>query len=508
MSTATTSSQTEAIDAIDALLTENPFGDTTYITDQMHVAFTRRIGKLAPHLAGAGELRDALTGTDADQRHRVLGDTVVRCAVQHAFRQVETGEPYGIPLPLCDEILSTTAGQMAAGAFGPLGSRLVTRIGPAKHLGWIWSAERPEDAFTEAFRHVVMDNYGELPCTPEPVEVEMMRSAVGLLDELVPATSRSALNHTQLVVVFPSSVWGTRSSSSEYRLSGSVFLSQRLLSNVWWAAEHLYHEALHQQMYDFRQAHSLLTPGFDREHSPTVCSLWNMPDSTQNNLWDVYRSVAAFHVYVHLALLATVAEERKADVEARHGPITMTTRRTALGRAHYLGEQLTELFWAELGPAGHRFVDWFGVVLRTIDSNPPPAGAFLHLLLDRYWREAKEVAFLSTQDGGTDISEEVLLRLASDELGGARRALAVIGDSDTTAQLNNWVTSLLDEQQGTFCPGETPALQFARLRRVIMETVTNASPDGFVLSDDREPDEIVRDMIEQSSEQVRQLVGR
>jgi hypothetical protein len=74
--------------------------------------------------------------------------------------------------------------------------------------------------------------------------------------------------------------------------------------------------------------------------------------------------------------------------------------------------------------------------------------------------------------------------------------------------LNDWVSSLLDEQNCAFRPADSSALQFARLRRVIMQTLTNASPDGFALSNDRAPDKIVCDVIETSSEHVRQLVGR
>ncbi len=86
------------LDAVDALLAQHPFGDSAYVTEQLHVCYKRRLGKISAHLPVAGHLLDALSRADAYTQYRVIGDTVVRCTVQQAMRQVETGLPYGLPL--------------------------------------------------------------------------------------------------------------------------------------------------------------------------------------------------------------------------------------------------------------------------------------------------------------------------------------------------------------------------------------------------------------------------
>ena len=509
MSTEELAHAAQPIDQLDDLLVAHPFGNSGYITEQMHVAFKRRLGKIAPQVAEAGQLLTTLNACDSYGQYRVLGDMVVRCAVQHAHKQVETGQPYGLSLDRCRAVFAATVGQIDDGHYGPLGFGLSTRLGSRPRDGWIWSDERPDDVFGEAFRFVVQDNYGGLPTSLSAQETAMLAKGTQLLIDVLPHVTQSALSHAHLVAVFSSQgVWGTRSSSSEFRLSGTVFLSQRLLANVWWVAEHLLHEALHQQLYDLRQGHTLLAPSFERDGAPTICSLWNMPDATHNNYWDVHRSLAAFHVYVHLALLATLAEQRRDELEPIHGAIAMTPSRTALVRAHYLGEQLRTSLWQELGPAGQQVVEWFATVLDSLDPSPPPHGSYVHLLLDRYWREAKEVAFLSTEGQGPPPPVDELAKVALREVGATCLALGQADADSDAASFDTALSSVFDTSAAVFAPGDAPGMQFARVRGLIAKTLIDASADGYRLAENWAADEIVRDMVEDSSERLMALVGR
>jgi hypothetical protein len=358
--------------------------------------------------------------------------------------------------------------------------------------------------FARSFRYLIKDNYGTEPLyTPNADDMVDFAKGLQLLDELLPRSSRSALSHVHLIVIFAATSDTTPSSSSEFRLSGTIFLSRKLLASPWWVAEHLFHEALHQQLYDFRAGHSLLVPDVAREGAPRVCSLWNVPDATQGNLWDVHRALAAFHVYVHLALLATAAERRSPEVkdahEAVYGPNRMIGSRTACARANYLAEQVRlPTYWQELGAAGKRVMDWFESVLEALDPAPPPPGSYVHLILDRYWREAREIEILLRKAPRPDLSEP-LASLAKNEV---RSACAVLAAAHTDVDV-----SVLGHALETDEPG---AMQFVRTRDVILDTLLKASPypDGYMLAESRVPDELVKHMVDGSSESLQRLLNR
>ena len=484
------------IKEIDLTLAQHPFGNTDYISEQMHRAYLRRLNSLAQHLPVAGTLAEKIATLGSDQRLQTLGDTVLRCAIQHAQVQIETGGPYGLPLDECEQVLAATVEAIDNRRHAPLGSALHdTIIADAPGHGWIWNEECPDSVFKRAFRHILAIDYGaDTPCTPDADEMAMFRRAAALLDRLMPASSASVLNHTHLAVVFPSTgVWSRRMSSSEYRISGSIFLNRQLLTNPWLLAEHLYHESLHQQFYDLRAGHQVLAPGFTRAGAPLIHSPWNRPDASRNSYWDVHRALAAFHVYVHLGLLAKAAEQDE-DLQDEYGPIAMMGSRTALVRAHYLNQQLRTITWDELGPAGQRLLDWFAHTLDAIDPSPPAAGADAHLLLDRYWREAHSISALQP-DSST--SGTLLTTLAAAEARTGQQVFAAMGcDEDAFRQSLNAL------------PAADPVTHFAATREFIATTILEHAPADFRLSASGDTDLLVRHMVESSSQALMPVLER
>lgn len=505
----TTISASQSLALFDALLSEyRPFGDGDYIHEQMRMTYGRRLSKISASVPVAGKLFEALQRADSYTQYRVLGDPVMRCTIQHALTQIVTRSPYGLPLEDCEEIfreaLRHVLGRRPGGL---LGSSLpyVERLGSEPWHGWIWSEDHPEDAFGRALRHLIREHYGESLATPSPAEVAMLQKGARLLGELVPSLSRSALSHVPLLAVFPSvGRWKTKASSSQYRLSGIIFLRREALRNPWWIAEHLLHESLHQKLYDFRHAHSLLARDAvevdDRpsEITKPVVSIWNFPGLDQLNHWDTHRAVAAFHVYVHLALLCSIAEHRVEELEAVYGPPqgelpTMTEGRQAFDRAHYLGEELRDSCWQELGPAGQRLIDWLSSVLDALDPSPPPPGAHLHLLLERYALEGRMVkrASVSAESAG------VLTDLITDEIRVARAVLSIV---DPTIDLNHFGACIAHE------PGEALTARFARVRGHISRALLEMMPDGYhfrpIPSMSPGPDEMVREMVETSTKRL------
>jgi hypothetical protein len=202
-------------------------------------------------------------------------------------------------------------------------------------------------------------------------------------------------------------------------------------------------------------------------------------------------------VYVLLALLCAAAEQRASELEKKYGPIMMVGRRTALARAHYLNEQIRALCWNELGEAGRRFMDWFTSVLEILDPSPPAQGAYIHLLLDRYWREAKEIESLLHNDEQHPDLPDQLLTMIDDEVKIARFALAELNED--LNQFNNVLSSFSKEKSVT---------KFLSVRTLIAQTILNASPSSYVLAESRVPDEMVRQMVENSSKMLQTLLSR
>lgn len=499
----------EMLEAI--LAQQRGFGDSDYIHEQLQASHKRRLQRISAHLPVAGKLLDTLNRANSYSQYRVIGDTAVRCAIQHAFTQLETGTQYGLPLDECKEVFQATIRHLEEGKDGgPLedGVAQVKRLGPEPYHGWVWSEERSEDVFGRSFQYVVQENYSASLCTPNADALAMLVKGAQLLGELLPSLSPSALSHAHIIAVFPEvGNWKSTASSSQIRLSGTIFLNGELLRNPWWVADHLFHEALHQKLYDFSQAHSLLEPDWQRENAPRIRSVWNAAGLNNSNYWEIHRAVAAFHVYVHLALLCKLAEQRAPELEEVYGSglLTMTGSRRAMERAHYLGEQIKEVCWQELGLAGKRLIDWLISVLDALDPSPPPPGSYIHLLFDLYLREAKRIEFLLSKTNTDNLQRETaafsdltqqLMKLIIDEVQSTRDALSIMNAETDLNHFNNALAQYTDEELGT---------KFPQIRRLISKTLLDLSPDGYRLkgsSESKKPDEIVKQMIQSSSHRL------
>jgi predicted O-methyltransferase YrrM len=493
----------ELLKTVEEALTEHKaFGDSAYILEQLEVTFKRRLGWISDDLPIAGFLLNALEQADDYTRYRIVGNTVIRCAVQHAHIQLEGKVLYGLPMADCEKIFETTHKYLTSGGLGsPFenGPVKLKRLGSTPNHGWIWQENYPTDVFGEAFRFILNQEYGESLCTPSAEEVAVLVKGEELLQELLPSLATSALKHAHLVGCFPDTgFWKGKVSSSQIRMGGIIFLNRHLLVNPWCVAEHLLHESLHQKLYDFRHGHSLLNSEYSAVDSPKVCSLWNADEFSKANHWDTHRTFAAFHVYVQLALLAIIAEEKASALEDKYGPFRgMVQSRKALERAQYLGEKLKEICWNELGEAGKRLRDWLMAVLDILNPTPPPKGAFVHLVLDLYQREANKVETVLKESEAARLSlPQVLKPIVREEVESTRRVLSVIGASQELTNFESQIGQYKDDELG---------VNFPAVRRMIVKTILGASPDGYGLSSRApadNPDELVRQMVERGSERL------
>lgn len=503
------------LEAVETILARHQaFGDSDYVQAQLQLCYERRLGKISAYLPVAKQLLESLGRAGASCRYRVLGDTVVRCAIQHALKQLETGTQYGLPLDECEEVFRGTIIHLEEDRLGgPLefGLSAVNRLGSEPFLGWVWSEEHPDDVFGRSFRRLIQDNYGESLHTPSTDELALLAKGARLLGDLLPLLSRSALSHAHLIAVFPSvGSWKGKASSSQFRIPGTIFVSREVLDSPWQVAEYLFHESLHQKLYDFRQGHSVLAPNYWREDAPRVCSLWNVPDSSKSNYWDTHRALAAFHVYVHLSLLCSVAEQRAHELENVYGPIhgslPMTGSRRAFERAHYLGEKTKELCWKELGLAGKRLLDWLKSVLDALDPAPPPHGSYIHLLLDLYQSDAEKVEVVLGRSELAPVSSHLHTELGKIIRNEVEITRSVLSRVNAQADLSRFDRAVAQYSDGEIVTG------FSDVRRLISKTLLDLSPDGYRLRapspDSTDPDEIVKRMVQGSSRHLDAVLAR
>lgn len=487
----------------EALVKHRAFGDSDYILEQLEVAFIRRLERVAAALPAAAEFLAAFGLADPYTRYRLAGNTVVRCAVQHAYTCLETGKEVGLTLAEAEQVIGRALQHLVDGKSGSPyenGAFPLQRLGSERFHGWIWSDDYPDDVLGRALRKILALEYGDRLCSITAEELGMLRKGEQLLRELLPGLSASALTHAHQVGCFPDTgYWKGKVSSSQIRMGGTIFLNRHLLRSPWGTAEHLLHESLHQKLYDFRHGHSLLDVDAPIEGAPRVVSLWNAQEFSRANHWDTHRAFAAFHVYVQLALLATVAERRAPELEERFGRFRgMVDSRKALDRAWYLGEKLKDQCSSHLGLAGLQMRDWMMAILGHLDATPPPPGAYAHLMLDLYVREANRIeSVVDGQPAAVAAFEPSLVPAARAEIEASRRVLGAIGAEAELEQLDRNLESHV---------GQDLAGRFPSLRRFIAKALLDAAPDGFSLNaraaEGFDADLAVRKMVELGSDNL------
>lgn len=479
-----------------AMASQKPFGDASYILDQMQRCLGQRLERVALDLPTAGELLDAASDRGRKNLHRLFGEPTLRSAIVHAHEQLVSGDSFGMPLSDCAEIFAVAAQYLReGGADTPLQDGTLVSLQQKDAPGWIWSGEHSNDSFGRAFRELLMARYKALPITLSDDNVELLRTGARLLVELVPSLAPSALAHVRVIGCTPSEGSFTDvASSSQFHLGGAIFLRQSL-GTPWWIAEHLLHESLHQKLYDFRHGHSLMRLDHALDDERPVLTPWNPSKLAGANLWNAWRTMAAFHVYVHLSLLALVAERRAPELEGAYGQFAgMLESRWALARARYLGGQLHDVCWDKIGPAGRVFVDWLHSLLAMLDVTPPPAGAATHLYLDLYRREGNRLEKSLSESPDRRAAEQPQLgSLAQKDISIVE---TVLRDLDADAELQR-----LHAASGHLTVSELGD-NYPRIRACIEACLLQASVDGWRMSESGHHDALVKDMVGGASDSL------
>ena len=258
----------------------------------------------------------------------------------------------------------------------PLQDGSLAPLGPKPHHGWIWRDDHPDDTYGRALRELVIERYGTAPSTPDAGSIEMLQNGARLLEELLPSLAPSALHHAHVVACVPASRLFI-GSGSRSDLPGMFFIRQSL-GSPWWIAEHLLHESIHAKLYDLVAGHTFVQSDGGTKSIPVIIP-WRPSRLSGENRFRAQHVLTAFHVYVHLALLSTVAESRAPELEATYGRLSgMIESHRARARARYLGHQLRtqSLCWDDLGAIRQDLADWLHSLLDILD--PAPHARWLH----------------------------------------------------------------------------------------------------------------------------------
>jgi hypothetical protein len=410
-----------------ALANCRPFGNSDYIWQRLCRHYVRRLEMLKGHSKYAQTLLSELSRTSEEQHPMVLGDPTVRMAIDGFLRYVMFGAE-SFPVDELELVLDLAAANLRSRkAVPPLAEGAVEAFTlQARSWPWVWCEDRVEsdplgDFFTRTFKYHVP---GLSLMTPDLRMREMLLLGRTLLDDLLPELAQSALAHVHVIaVVDPGSSRGF-TSLTHPRIPGTVVFSPLVLTSPWRAAEYLLHEAMHVKFTDLEHTHSLLHESYSQSSSPMIRPLWNRVQPGGASDWPISRSLTVCHVYTCLALFFSILAAKSDGLDGdRYGPLPANVNRKArrsFDRAHYMRQQLAT-HEDSLGPGGRLLVRWLDAVLCSFDPSPPSHGAYVHLLLDLYEREADRLAQLlqDRDDGAPPVDPRwtrLILALARQEI--------------------------------------------------------------------------------------------
>lgn len=190
----------------------------------------------------------------------------------------------------------------------------------------------------------------------------------------------ACLAHVRLAFVMAAADSKVRSpgfgSFSADEVPGVIFLGPQTLVGPLAAVEHVLHEATHCKLYDLCLTRSVFRAGHVPFDSPRRTPPWRSPDDIDGHPWGVDRTLAAAHVYVHLAAFY-VALTELGHVGAEPGYDPPSRARLCWDRARWLVRTLDDLGRGQMGSDGEELVAWLadllpelGSALPSIDSAP------------------------------------------------------------------------------------------------------------------------------------------
>ena len=428
----------------------SPYADFRSISDRAFSYYLHGLGILGDREPAAGALADSLRAASGPRRLAVLGDPVIRVAINDGLESVKRGTRdangrSALFTAARVHLLSGRSGPPTAPCSPAWTARDSFALGAA-----IWCPEEHATLlagrFAELFRDEIAGSVSSRPAVlrePGSALAGHLGRGKELLTRLLPALSRSVLAHVSVVAIVDTadrSQWSRRTrpdlcqNVSTHAIPSTIFLSPTPLRGPWPAAEALLHEAAHKKLSDLVLTRPIFRPGFDSRTAPTVSALWNPDLSWNSAAWSADRALFAFHVYIHLALFFASVERHREELADDFGDPPdhfVTGLDRALDRASYLGRHLAEGLRPALGADGRELVAWLSSVADRFQRPEAADRVDLRLLMDRYDLETASLARLirnapSCDPGATRLADH----LVHSEIVAAYRALSILGERE------------------------------------------------------------------------------
>ncbi len=215
------------------------------------------------------------------------------------------------------------------------------------------------------------------------------------------------------------------------------------------------------------------------------------------------RCLAAFHVYVHLAVYAALAKDAfdtektsgSGDYEQAH----VVSAPSAFRRALYLGGELVDKYGPELGPAGRCLVEWLNQCLELTSSIPEDSRLRAVLILERYRRELKTVESYPAREQvqGFSSRRRAVSQLVAREIKSTRQVLSMCHDDERLEGFDREVTACLPEDRLALTLADVP-----NIRRVIERALSPVVLGDDCLEDAARAHQIVEAMVDGSTTQL------
>ena len=374
-----------------SLATHKVFAEPSRILEARLGLYDLMVQALADRVASVREDASILAAQPPDRRAIIMDDPVVRYVFHDAFNLLKQDNLPAEPELLRALYRALRERSMAPTPTSPLEWEMPQSIIVGRPATWVWCANSSATTFVTLFKQQFVDHClrntltdqrreGAL-ITPDARLLKLLQDGCDLLFMVLPELIMSALSHVRMIAwVRSHTADAAMQSGSARTIPGAVFLSVDHLQTPWSVAEALLHEAIHNKLFDLYLTRLVLDSRYRAASAATVLSPWNEHTTFQSNRWPLDQALAAFHVYVHLALFAAALEEREEELFDRFGPIDRTDKAltcwVAAERARYLGKELRELAregasnarYIGLGPDGHELIQWLLAELAVLEG--------------------------------------------------------------------------------------------------------------------------------------------